>query len=224
MKRRPSRAIVVAVLLAAAVAFVSLDMTFTWSSRLIASLDAAIRVHEVIGALLFLVFSALSAMVAFFSTALVVPVAIGAWGKLLTVTLLWTGWLLGGSCSYAIARFLGRPVVRWFMKEEKIRPYEEWLRGKLSFRHILLFQFALPSEIPGYVLGLARYRFATYIAALMIAELPFAIGAVYLGEGFLRRDIATMIAIGVAGLLLMAVAGWFFRSVRQRGVDHPIEM
>lgn len=213
MKPHTRRALLVAVLLVAGVGLVSLDAVFDRIAQIIASLDDIIAAHEVGGAVLFVVLSALSAMLAFFSTAVVVPVAVTAWGKLLTILLLWGGWLLGGCASYSIGRFFGRRVVRWFISEEKLRPYAEWFTGNVRFLHVLLFQFALPSEIPGYVLGLAAYRFRTYLAALMIVEMPFAIGAVYLGESFLQRNIVLMIALGIGGVLLTLIAAYLFRSV-----------
>ncbi len=72
----------------------------------------------------------------------------------------------------------------------------------VSFRHVLLFQLAVPSEIPGYVLGLAGCRLRTYAAAIALGELPFAIGAVYLGESFLQRNYLLLLAIGVASVAL----------------------
>ena len=56
--------------------------------------------------------AALSAMLAFFSSVVVVPVASHQWGPVATVALLWMGWLLGGTMAYAIGRFLGSRVVR----------------------------------------------------------------------------------------------------------------
>lgn len=69
----------------------------------------------------------------------------------------------------------------------------------MSFGHVLLFQLAVPSEIPGYVLGLAGCRFRTYVAAMVLGELPFAIGAVYLGESFLQRNYILLLATGIGG-------------------------
>jgi uncharacterized membrane protein YdjX (TVP38/TMEM64 family) len=72
----------------------------------------------------------------------------------------------------------------------------------VSFRRVLLFQLAVPSEIPGYVLGLSGCRLRTFIAATALGELPFAIGAVYLGESFLQRNYFLLLAIGMAGVAL----------------------
>ncbi|WP_233613457.1 MULTISPECIES: hypothetical protein [Corallococcus] len=60
----------------------------------------------------FVLLSSLSAMLAFFSSALLLPVALQAWGKAVCALLLWLGWMLGGACAYGIARAWGRPVIR----------------------------------------------------------------------------------------------------------------
>jgi uncharacterized membrane protein YdjX (TVP38/TMEM64 family) len=83
----------------------------------------------------------------------------------------------------------------------------------MAFRQVLLFQLAVPSEIPGYVLGLAGCRFRPFVIGVALAELPYAAGAVYLGESFLRRDYLTLIGLGVAGVALSWLA---LRSLASR--------
>ena len=43
------------------------------------------------------------------------------------------------------------------------------ISAKATFPLVLLFQLAVPSEIPGYVLGALRYHFGKYLAARAIA-------------------------------------------------------
>lgn len=219
------RAAILLLLVVAIATVASLDVTYDAVSRVIQWADRVVVAHEIAGAVVFVLLSALSAMLAFFSTAVFVPVAIGAWGKLLTVILLWAGWMSGGSLAYFIGRYLGRRVVRWFMPDEKLRPYETRLTALVSFPRLLLFQFALPSEIPGYVMGLLAVPFHRYLGALAIAELPFAVGAVYLGDSFLQRNEFLMIALGVAGILVTLVAAMIFhrRFGEPSAVDHAPE-
>lgn len=207
------RAAILLILVIGIVILASLDSTYDAVRALIAWADAVVAAHEVAGVVIFILLSALSAMLAFFSTAVVVPVAIEAWGNLFTVLFLWIGWLIGGCVSYCIGRYLGRRVVRWFASDEKVQPYEKRLSGMISFGRVLLFQFALPSEIPGYVLGLLACPFWIYVTALAIAEFPFAVGAVYLGEGFLQRNAWTMILLGVGGVLLTLFAASLFHRL-----------
>jgi uncharacterized membrane protein YdjX (TVP38/TMEM64 family) len=161
--------------------------------------------YPVAGALAFTGLAALSAMLAFFSSALVVPVGIFHWGASLTCFLLWLGWLLGGVASYCIGRFLGGRIMRILTSPSRAQYYQDRISHRAPFGAILLFQAAVPSEIPGYVLGTVRYPFPSYLAALALAELPYAIGAVFLGSGFLRRQYWL---IGALGLLGIAFVTW----------------
>jgi len=167
---------------------------------IIATAEPVIQQHAVAGAIVFVLLSALSAIVFFFSTTVITPVAIDAFGPVATLSLLWLGWIIGGITAYAIGRRFGRPVVSWFVDPVRLRDYERKAKRMVSFRHVLLFQLAVPSEIPGYVLGLAGCRFRTFVMAMALGELPFAIGAVYLGESFLDRNYVLLLAIGITGI------------------------
>lgn len=166
----------------------------------IAAAEPVIREHAVAGAIIYVLLSAISAIVFFFSTAVITPVAVEAFGPFAAFALLWLGWIIGGVTAFGIGRRFGRPVVSWFVDPLRIQEYERRAKQIVSFRHVLLFQLAVPSEIPGYVLGLAGCRFRTYALAMALGELPFAIGAVYLGESFLDRNYALLLAIGVTGV------------------------
>ena len=167
---------------------------------IITAAEPMIHQHAVAGAVIYVLLSAISAIVFFFSTAVITPVAVEAFGPFTAFSLLWLGWILGGITAYGIGRRFGRPVVSWFVDPVRIRDYECRAKRLVSFRHVLLFQLAVPSEIPGYVLGLAGCRFRTFAIAMALGELPFAIGAVYLGESFLERNYALLLAIGLTGI------------------------
>ena len=164
-----------------------------WSQPLIAERSG-------LGMLLFVVLSALSAMLAFFSSAIFVPLALNSWGQPVTVVLLWLGWILGGLFSYLVGRYPGRRFLRW-LSPKKADRLEEGLLKNAKFPLVLLFQMALPSEVPGYLLGALRYSVLKYLLALGLTEIPFVFGTVYLGEGFLQRDYVLLIVVGVVGVL-----------------------
>jgi uncharacterized membrane protein YdjX (TVP38/TMEM64 family) len=176
------------------------------TAMLLERVTAIIAAHPLAGKAVFFVASVLSAMLAFFSSAIVVPAAVLAWGPRTTVLLLWSAWLAGGCCSYGIGRAVGRRVAGWLVPAERVAYYAERISRRTSFPTVVLFQTALPSEVPGYVLGTVKYSFPRYLSALAIAELPYAIGAVYLGESFVHRNYGVLVAIGVAGIALIAVA------------------
>ena len=167
---------------------------------IVAAAAPVMQQHVLAGAVLFVLLSALSAIVFFFSTALITPVAVDAFGPVATFLLLWLGWILGGIAAYAIGRTFGRPIAKWLLDPLRLRDYERRAGRLVTFRHVLVFQFAVPSEIPGYVLGLTGCRFRTFVIAMALGELPFALGAVSLGESFLEGNYLLFLAIGVAGV------------------------
>lgn len=157
--------------------------------------------HALLGPLVFVGLAMLSAMLAFFSSAVLVPPGVLTWGPTTTVLLLLVGWMLGGIVSYGLARFVGRPAWRWFARGRSIEAHQARLTRDTPLGLVMLFQLALPSEIPGFVLGLARYPFSRYLVALAIGELPYAVGTVLLGVSFVERRIGTFIALGALGVL-----------------------
>lgn len=195
-------------------------------SSMIAVAEPVMHRHPVAGAVLFVLLSAVSAMVVFFSTAVVTPIAIDAFGPITTLLLLWVGWIIGGVTAYAIGRLLGRRVVSRFVDPRRLHEYERRASRLVTFGHVLLFQLAVPSEIPGYVLGLTGCRFRTFVAAVALGELPYAIGAVYLGESFLKRNYVLLFTIGIAGIALSwaafrwAAATWTSDRDANRHEEH----
>jgi uncharacterized membrane protein YdjX (TVP38/TMEM64 family) len=183
---------------------------------LLSVLEAARRVADASpwqAALLVILFAAASAMLAFVSTGLIVPFVVYAWSPVVALLLIWTGWLLGGACAYTVGRVLGRPVIRTLLSAEVMERYERRFTARMSFGMVVLVQLALPSEIPGYLLGAARYSFVAYIAALGLAELPYALATVYIGLGLVARELTTLIGVTVAALVL---AGYSLSRLHRR--------
>ncbi len=179
-------------------------------------LEAAERIAAVQPALamaLIVAFSALAAMLAFISSWVLVPFAVFTWGPAVALVLLWSGWLLGGAASYAIGRFLGRPAVHWLVPTDLVARYEERFARSMPFHVVLLVQLSLPSEIPGYLLGVVRYSFVRYVAALGLVELAYGLATIYLGEGVLERRIVPIL-VGVTALALVTV--WAAYTLRGR--------
>jgi uncharacterized membrane protein YdjX (TVP38/TMEM64 family) len=89
--------------------------------------------------------------------------------------------------------------------------------GDVSFALVLLLCLALPSEVPGYLCGYLGVRFRTYAGALALAELPYAAGAVLLGEGAVNRHIGWLVTFGLLGAALSLYA---LRALHRR-LDRP---
>jgi uncharacterized membrane protein YdjX (TVP38/TMEM64 family) len=202
------RAIILALLCASLAAIAASESLHMALIEVLDESKALIEQHPVQGAWLFAALAALSAMLAFVSIAVLAPVAVYVWGEPLSVALLWAGWIVGGAAAYCIARFLGRPVVHWLTASAALTRVERRVSRHSSFSLVLLFQLALPSEIPGYVLGLVRYPFLRYLAAAALGELPYALATVYLGATFVEARSAMVLAIGL-GLAAVSVSAFY---------------
>lgn len=212
MPRR--RLISLAVLIGVAVAFMLAPPVHDWLLSLFDAAERVIRQRPGVGMLVFVVLAALSAMLAFVSSVALVPVAVYVWGPAVCFVLLWTGWLLGGLAGYAIGRYLGRPAVEVFVRPGALARYERWAQSRTSLVPILMLQLAVPSDMASYLFGLVRCRFVVFLAALVLAEVPYALGAVYLGMSFLERRLIPLLVLGAAGVLLST---WALRRLRR---DH----
>ena len=171
-----------------------------------------------LAAALVVTFAALGAMIAFVSSWIVLPLAVYTWGPVQALLLLWLGWLLGGVATYSVGRFIGRPAVGWLASPDVLAQYEERISHRSTFGLILLLQLGLPSEIPGYVLGVVRYPFGWYLAALSVAELLHGIPAVYLGAGLVERQAALVVAVVALMITLTLAAGY---GLRRRLMPEP---
>lgn len=190
--------VIVGVLIIVAGVIAASESLHDEAAALIVWSEGVIALYPYLGMAIFVLLSMLSAMVAFFSSAILVPVAVYSWGKATCLVLLWLGWLLGGIASFCVGRFLGRRFAAMLIGEEKIAGWQTQVSERTRFIHILFFQAIVPSEIPGYVLGILRYRFSYYLAALAITELPYVVGVVFLGEFFLQGESTVIIVLGLS--------------------------
>jgi uncharacterized membrane protein YdjX (TVP38/TMEM64 family) len=188
--------------------------------RVFAAAGSYFAAYPRAGMAAFVGLAALSALLAFFSSAPLVPVGVVTWGSPTTAVLLALGWTLGGVMGYAAARWLGRAVLVRFVAVDVLAPYERRLRRDTPFGLALLFQLALPSEIPGVVLGLARYSLPKYLAILALVEGPYAVATVWLGREFVARRVWPFLLVGavIVGVGVVAMAAF-----RRRLAEHPPE-
>lgn len=184
------------------------DVATDWAKDLM-------NAHPVPGALIFFGFSALSAMLAFASSVVLVPPANLAWGKAITFLLLWGGWLAGAAAAYRIGR-LARPLLIHVGYGHKLQQYQEFVSKRMKFWAALLLCIAVPSELPGYLCGGAHYPFAKFIAAMAIAEAIYALGATIAGETLLdAKPLPLLAAIGIL-IVIAAIAGLLLRTLNKR--------
>jgi uncharacterized membrane protein YdjX (TVP38/TMEM64 family) len=79
-----------------------------------------------------------------------------------------------------------------------------------SFAAAVLIQLALPSDISGYFFGLIGFPARVYFGALAVAELPYALGTVFLGAAFVQRQYSLLLSVAAIAVALLALV-WFRR-------------
>lgn len=163
--------------------------------------------HPVSGAGVFFLFAAASAMLAFASSVVLVPAANLVWGKMITFLLLWSGWIAGAVAAFGIGK-IARPLLVRLGYQKTLEKYQQFVSKRMKFWAVLLFCFAVPSEIPGYLFGGLHYPFWRFIGAIAISESVYALGIVIAGDKLIAAKPLPFLAI-VAGLILIAVAARF---------------
>lgn len=172
--------------------------------------------HPYLSIGLFVGLSALSAMFFSFSSVWFVPVAVILWDRPLTVFLLLISWMLGGTISYLIGQYGGYPIVKKFISLKQMDDYQDLITKQLGFWTIFLFRFTLPSEIPGYLLGIAKYPFAKYFLVTLLAEAPYAVYSVYAIDSIIHKE-QTIFAITA---IIWIIAAWilsffYYRKIKK---------
>lgn len=172
--------------------------------------------HPYLSILIFVALSALSAMFFSFSSIWFVPVAVVLWDNPVTVVLLLFSWMLGGTISYLIGKYGGYPIVRKLIPAKNITSYEDLITKQLSFWVIFLFRFTLPSEIPGYLLGIARYPFAKYLLVTLLAEAPYAIYSVYAIDSIINKEETIFASTAIIWIISAWILSYlYYKKVRK---------
>ena len=200
------RVLLLTALIAVVIAVTTSDVLHGAFVDVLAVAEQLMRTYPRAGMGIFLLLSALSAMLSFFSSSALVPIGVYVWGPTRTMLMLWVGGVVGGSLGYWMARTLGRRIVKRLVPEAPFRRYETFFRTRAHWRTVLLFRIALQSELPSYVLGVLKYPFPRYLPMMVLGELPFVLFAVYLGETLLERNglvFGTALVLGV-GLTVLA--------------------
>ncbi len=166
--------------------------------------------RPILGPVLFILLAAASVMLGPFTSAPLMPFAVGVWGTGKTLALLFFGWSVGNTIAYAIGYYFGFPLVRRIVPEEHLRKWMHFLRERVSAWGIFLFRLAAPAEI-GYAFGILKYDFRKYLAIVLAAEVPFALVVVYGGDAYIDGRWATLAIIAGGALLLMGGAWLLFR-------------
>ncbi len=180
--------ILVAIIVVAALIFWSSTMLQDEYLQMIGFFEKNVAVRPIFSVVVFIILSALSVLFFFFSSVLLVPVAVSVWGSLITTLLLLAGWILGAIISYILGRYAGYPILKYIIPLRKLEYYRSLFSKDSSLLLIFLVRFTAPSEIPGFALGIFHLPFLKYLLITIFAEIPYAFVTVYAIGAILNKD------------------------------------
>jgi uncharacterized membrane protein YdjX (TVP38/TMEM64 family) len=176
--------------------------------------------HPLMGSVIFFLFAAISAMLAFTSSVVLVPAANLVWGKLITFLLLWGGWIAGAIAAFGIGN-VARPLLVRLGHQETLDKYQQFVSKRMKFWAVLLFCFAVPSEIPGYLFGGLHYPFLKFLGAIAIVESIYAFGIVIAGENLVADKPLSLLAIVALLIVIWIAARLLLRTLKKRKLRTP---
>ncbi|MFH0819530.1 MAG: VTT domain-containing protein [bacterium] len=168
--------------------------------------------HKIIGALIFIATAIVAVLISPFSNLPLVPSAVAAWGNFPTFIFLIVGWVLGGLLAYGLGGYAGEKIFRRFLNFEKVDYYKNKISPRTQFELVLLFRFAIPSEIAGYTLGIIRYDFKKYMIATFLTEVPFAFISLYLSQILVQGKFLVFAVILSLVAALITLASYIFHK------------
>ena len=127
-----------------------------------------------------------------------------------------SGAFIGDGISYALGRYVGRPVQERFLDGQRARAAFEWAKGQFRLRGglVIIVGRYVPGgrtavTFTGGVIHFPYPRFAAFDAAAAIAWATYAAVLGYLGGRFFEHHawLALLVALGLAALVTLAVEG-----------------
>lgn len=180
--------------------------------RYIGPISSFLMAHDVLGIVLFILISVLLVLISPFSNWPLVPPAVAVWGSFMTFLMLLAGWFLGSLLAYTLGRYFGEKFFRRHYSFKKIDYYKKKISLGTQFGLVVLFRFAIPSEIASYTLGIIGYEVKRYLLATLLVEIPFAFAAIYLSYTLVTGNFYVYVIIVLAIVALIALASYEFNK------------
>ena len=132
------------------------------------------------------------------------------------------GWTIGAIIAFFIARYLGRPVLAFFVPIEKIEKYEQYFSGKIEFWGLVLLRMVLPVDIISYVVGLlSRISFKKYLLATILGITPFAFIFAYIGDALIEKQYFVFTLLTMGAIILFGFIYFIYRIYKiERKIGH----
>ena len=137
--------------------------------------------------------------------AFLIPIGANLWGPIPTAFMSITGWVLGASIAFGIARTFGMLVVEKLIGLGRIRAVEKRLPKRNLFLSVIVLRMLVSVDILSYALGLfSSMSWDSYVLATAIGVSPFGFYFAYTSTlPFWYQIIAVATALVLAVTILL---------------------
>lgn len=103
-----------------------------------------------------------------------IPIGVTLWGPIPTALMSITGWVLGATIAFYIARHWGTPTVKTLVGLKRIRAIERSIPKKNLFWSVVTLRLLISVDILSYALGIfTTMPLGAYVLATAIGVAPF---------------------------------------------------
>ena len=145
---------------------------------------------------------------------LVAGAVYGPWGGLLFT---WVGAMVGGIAGFALARWIGHPVLRRWLPPRAKEFSQRWIGKNAAWSLLVLRLLPFVSfNLINYAAGLSEVDFWTFLWTMAVGILPFSILLAFMGAEAARGS-AYVLVLLAALVALVAAGGWIRRRLAKGG-------
>mgnify|MGYP001581701076 CR=1 FL=1 len=131
-------------------------------------------------------------------------------GPLWGVAITWAGAMIGASCAFAVARYLGRPLGRHIVSERHWQEITNW-RGRPVMLLLVRLIPVISFNLVNFAAGLTGIGWTTFLWTTGIGILPITVISVVLGDRLLSLPWPVWLAVGLGVVALWCVLNWIGR-------------
>lgn len=177
-----------------------------------------IGVYPMLGPFIYIGVVMVSIVIMPLNTMPLVPFATKFWGPIPAALYAIIGWTIGATVAFFIARYLGRPVLQYFVSLEKLERWEKRIPQNIEFVAVVLLRMAIPVDILSYALGVfTKISIHKYMLATLIGVSPFSFIWAYAGNALILGNyLAGAGFLLFIGLSLLIVRRFLLRSGSRR--------
>ena len=143
----------------------------------------------------------------------IIPFAAVVFGPLTTALLSIVAWSIGAVIAFLIARYVGKPIVSFFIPIERLEALEGKLSGTDEFVGLLLLRMIVPVELLSYAVGLfTKVPLPLYTLVTILGVAPFSFIFSYGGAALASHSYGVLAITAVLGGLLFFLAARHYRD------------